>query len=109
MLLVDIDEPSVQALRAQHGGWPPSRALLAQVTASLLDGGARVVVITLVLADPREGDADLARVIAAHPGRVVLAASVLPTQSPTRSGGACPRRGGCVAQPWSGCCCRRRS
>ncbi len=101
VLLVDIDEPSVQALRAQHGGWPPSRALLARVTASLLDAGARAVVITLVLADPREGDAELARVIAAHPGRVVLAASVLPAQSPTRTGvKAGP--GGCAAQPWSG-------
>jgi signal transduction histidine kinase/HPt (histidine-containing phosphotransfer) domain-containing protein/ActR/RegA family two-component response regulator len=101
VLLVDIDEPSVQALRAQYGGWPPSRALLAQVTASLLDAGARAVVITLVLADPREGDAELARVIAAHPGRVVLAASVLPAQSPTRSE-VLPGPAGCTAQPWSG-------
>lgn len=101
VLLVDIDEPSVQGLREQHGGWPPSRTLLAQVTASLLDGGARAVVITLVLADPREGDAELARVIAAHPGRVVLAASVLPAQAPARST-ALPGPGGCVAQPWSG-------
>ncbi len=101
VLLVDIDEPSVQALRTQHGGWPPSRALLAQVTASLLGGGARVVVITLVLADPREGDTELARVIAAHPGRVVLAASVLPAQAPTRNA-VQPGPGGCVAQPWSG-------
>jgi signal transduction histidine kinase/HPt (histidine-containing phosphotransfer) domain-containing protein/ActR/RegA family two-component response regulator len=101
VLLVDIDEPSVQALRAQHGGWPPSRALLAQVTASLLDAGARAVVITLVLADPREGDAELARVIAAHPGRVVLAASVWPAQAPAGST-ALPAPGGCVAQPWSG-------
>jgi signal transduction histidine kinase/CheY-like chemotaxis protein len=101
VLLVDIDEPSVQALRAQHGGWPPSRALLAQVTASVLDAGARAVVITLVLADPREGDAALARVIAAHPGRVVLAASVLPSQSPTRTA-VLPGPAGCVAQPWSG-------
>ena len=102
VLLVDIDEPSVQGLRAQHGGWPPSRALLAQVTASLFDGGARMVLITLVLADPREGDADLARVIAAHPGRVVLAASVLPAQAPMRSAVVQPAPGGCVAQPWSG-------
>ncbi len=78
VLLVDIDEPSVQALRPHFGGWPPSRDLLARVTAHLLDGGARAVVFTLVLTDPREGDEALAAVIAAHPGRVVLAASVRP-------------------------------
>ena len=100
VLLVDIDEPSVQALRAQHGGWPPSRALLARVTSDLLAGGARAVVIDLVLADPREGDAALAAVIAAHPGRVVLAASVLPTQSPAPNERPLPAPRGCPVQPW---------
>ena len=102
VLLVDIDEPSVQALRPQFGGWPPSRELLAKVTASLLDAGARAVVIDLVLADPRDGDAALASVMAAHPGRVVLAASVLPAQSVGADEGAAHGPPGCPAQAWAG-------
>jgi len=102
VLLVDIDEPSVQALRPQFGGWPPSRDLLAKVTQHLLDAGARAVVIDLVLADPRDGDAALASVIAAHPGRVVLAASVLPAQSAAGGTVAKPGPAACPAQAWSG-------
>ena len=101
VLLVDIDEPSVQALRPQFGGWPPSRELLAKVTGHLLDAGARAVVIDLVLADPRDGDRALANVLAAYPGRVVLAASVLPAQSATE---AAAKEGpaGCPVQGWAG-------
>ncbi|MBX3620969.1 MAG: CHASE2 domain-containing protein [Rhizobacter sp.] len=105
VLLVDIDEPSVQALRAQHGGWPPSRSLLARVSGDVLDAGARAVVIDLVLADPREGDAALATVIAAHPGRVVLAASLLPSRTPNGPLPAAPPLPGppgCAVQPWAG-------
>ncbi|MEO8154940.1 MAG: CHASE2 domain-containing protein [Rhizobacter sp.] len=98
VLLIDIDEPSAQ----RFGGWPPRRDLLAQVSASLLDAGARAVVIDLVLADPREGDAALAGVIAAHPGRVVLAASVLPTQSLLPGAATLPGAAGCPAQAWAG-------
>jgi len=103
VLVVDIDETSVEALRPQFGGWPPDRALLALVTDYLLDIGARSVAIDLVLADPRPGDAALARTLAQHPGRVVLAASVVPTQRgevdalPPQ-----PGPGGCGAQAWPG-------
>jgi len=101
VLLVDIDEPSVRALRPQFGGWPPDRELLAKVTAYLLDSGARAVVIDLVLADPREGDAALVGVMAAHPGRVVLAASVLPAQADAAAA-PLPGPAGCPAQAWAG-------
>jgi signal transduction histidine kinase/DNA-binding response OmpR family regulator len=101
VLLVDIDEPSVRALRARHGGWPPSRDLLARVTTFAFESGARAVVIDIVLADPREGDGALAEVIAAHPGRVVLAASVLPSRQ-VGPGPAWVSLGGCPAHGWPG-------
>jgi signal transduction histidine kinase/AmiR/NasT family two-component response regulator/HPt (histidine-containing phosphotransfer) domain-containing protein len=101
VLVVDIDEPSVQALRPQFGGWPPNRDLLATVTAHLLRQGARAVAIDLVLADPREGDDSLVQVMAAHPGRVVLATSVLPAQSMDATAADTPAAPGCPAHPWA--------
>jgi len=103
VLVVDVDDASVEALRPQFGGWPPDRALLALVTDYLLDIGARSVAIDLVLADPREGDAALARTLAHHPGRVVLAVSVVPL--PHGDGESLPPQagpGGCGAQAWPG-------
>ncbi|SHN28041.1 ATP-binding protein [Rhizobacter sp. OV335] len=103
VLVVDIDEASVAALRPQFGGWPPDRALLALVTEYLLDIGARSVAIDLVLADPRDGDAALAATLARHPGRIVLAVSVAP--SPPGDGEWLPPQpgpGGCGAQAWPG-------
>jgi signal transduction histidine kinase/CheY-like chemotaxis protein/HPt (histidine-containing phosphotransfer) domain-containing protein len=103
VLVVDIDDASVEALRPQFGGWPPDRALLALVTDYLLDIGARSVAIDLVLADPRDGDTALAGTIARHPGRVVLAVSVVPL--PHGDGELQPPQagpGGCAAQAWPG-------
>jgi signal transduction histidine kinase/CheY-like chemotaxis protein len=103
VLVVDIDEASVAALRPQFGGWPPDRTLLALVTDYLLDIGARSVAIDLVLADPRDGDAALAATLARHPGRIVLAVSVVP-QPPGDSESLPPQPGpgGCGAQAWPG-------
>ena len=73
VLVVDYDAASSQALRPRFSAWPMDRALLALVTQYLLDAGARAVAIDIVLADPRDGDPALARVLAAAQGRVVLA------------------------------------
>ena len=73
VLVVDYDEASSRALRERFGGWPIDRALLALVTQYLLDAGARAVAVDIVLADPRDGDPALARVLADSQGRVVLA------------------------------------
>ena len=103
VLVVDIDEASVEALRPQFGGWPPDRTLLALVAEYLLDIGARSVAIDLVLADPRDGDAALAATLARHPGRIVLAVSVVPP--PPGDGESLsprPGPGGCGAQAWPG-------
>ena len=90
VLVVDYDEASVRALRARFGGWPIDRGLLALVTEYLLDAGARAVAVDLVLADPREGDPALARVLAAAHGRVVLAIGGLATPGRASLIGAAP-------------------
>ena len=73
VLVVDYDEASARSLRERFGAWPIDRALLALVTQYLLDAGARAVAVDIVLADPRDGDPALARVLADSQGRVVLA------------------------------------
>jgi len=104
VLVVDIDDVSIEALRPRFGGWPLRRDVLALATDYLLDAGARAVAIDMVLADPRDGDAALARTLSARPGRVVLAASA--TMSPLGSAPAgLPSEAqptGCEQQAWPG-------
>ena len=100
VLVVDYDEASAQSLRERFGGWPIDRALLALVTQYLLDAGARAVAVDIVLADPRDGDASLARVLADSQGRVVLAVGGLPTPGRSALTGPDPRlRAGATGIP----------
>lgn len=74
-LVIDLDASSIDQLRPAHGEWPYSRRLHAQLVQRLLDAGAEVVVLNLLLEAPREGDQALRELAERHPGRVVLAAA----------------------------------
>ncbi|MCB1230747.1 MAG: adenylate/guanylate cyclase domain-containing protein [Verrucomicrobiae bacterium] len=58
--------------------FPWSREVWATATERLLDAGARLVVIDLLLVAPGKGDATLQAVLEKHAGRVVLASSLSP-------------------------------
>jgi signal transduction histidine kinase/ActR/RegA family two-component response regulator len=78
VLVLDIDDASLAALRADFGSWPLPRDAYALVIEALRDAGARAIVIDLVLADPRDGDAALARSLARPGAPVLLAAAGVP-------------------------------
>ena len=75
-VVVDIDDASLRALRQPLGEWPYSREVYALMLDYLGQAGARLVVIDIVLAGPREGDARLAAALTGGPP-VVLAAAGL--------------------------------
>jgi signal transduction histidine kinase/ActR/RegA family two-component response regulator len=77
-VIVDIDDASLRALREPLGEWPYPRSVYALMLDYLRQAGAGLVVIDIVFAGAREGDADLARAL---PGKlpVVLAAAGLAT------------------------------
>jgi signal transduction histidine kinase len=68
--VIAIDEASLRAL----GPWPWPRTTLASLVNRAFDGGARGVVLDVLLTEPREGDAELARALARGPS---VAVSVL--------------------------------
>ena len=74
MLLIDLDDPSLQALAPFFGSWPYARDTYALLIDYLGEMGAQAVVLDLVLADPRAGDAALRQAIGRNTS-VVLAAS----------------------------------
>ncbi|MFM9916197.1 MAG: CHASE2 domain-containing protein [Rhizobacter sp.] len=74
LVIVDIDDASLQAMASQLGDWPFRRDAYALLLDFLRDTGARVIVFDIVFGGPREGDDALARSIAKR-GDVVLAAS----------------------------------
>ncbi|MES2717304.1 MAG: CHASE2 domain-containing protein [Pseudomonadota bacterium] len=77
VLVIDIDDAALAALRPQLGHWPYARDVYALVVDQLRDAGARAVVLDLLLTDPRPGDAALARALARPGAPVVLAAAGL--------------------------------
>ncbi|HEY0954846.1 MAG TPA: CHASE2 domain-containing protein, partial [Roseateles sp.] len=56
-VIVDIDDASLRALRQPLGEWPYSREVYALMLDYLRQAGARLVVMDIVFAGPREGDA----------------------------------------------------
>lgn len=74
VLVVDIDDASLAALKPLFGAWPFKRDVYALVIEQLRELGARAVAIDLLLADSGPGDAALARV-QARPGAPVLLAA----------------------------------
>lgn len=87
--LVDIDEQSLASL----GPWPWPRSRLAElVETSLVDGGARIAVLDMVLPEPRDPEGD-ARLAALAQGQKLVLAEVLdyvPREPPLRLGSLAP-------------------
>ena len=77
VLVVDIDDASLQSLRPVLGPWPFKRDAYALVVEQLRELGARVIAIDLLLGDAHPGDLALARAIARPGAPVVLAAAGL--------------------------------
>jgi signal transduction histidine kinase/ActR/RegA family two-component response regulator len=75
-VIVDIDDASLRALRQPLGEWPYSREVYALMLDYLGQVGARLVVIDIVFAGPREGDARLAAALRSGPPTVLAAAGL---------------------------------
>jgi signal transduction histidine kinase/HPt (histidine-containing phosphotransfer) domain-containing protein len=75
--VVEIDDTSLEALRPWLGTWPYKRDVYALVIEQLRASGAKAIVLDLLLADEREGDAALARTLQRPGAPVVLAAAGL--------------------------------
>lgn len=74
LVIVDIDDASLQAMAPQLGDWPFRRDTYALLLNFLRDAGARAVVFDIVFGGSRQGDDLLARAITQR-ADVVLAAS----------------------------------
>ncbi|RZJ09588.1 MAG: CHASE2 domain-containing protein [Rubrivivax sp.] len=79
-VIVDIDDVSMRTLREPLGDWPYSREVHALMLDYLRQAGARLIVIDIVLAGPREGDARLAQALAGSPPVVLAAAGLAASQ-----------------------------
>lgn len=79
-VIVDIDDASLRALREPLGEWPYSREVYALLLDYLRQAGARLVVIDIVFAGPREGDARLAQALLDGPPVVLAAAGLAPRE-----------------------------
>ncbi|WP_415840453.1 CHASE2 domain-containing protein, partial [Roseateles saccharophilus] len=79
-VIVDIDDASLRALREPLGEWPYSREVYALMLDYLRQAGARLVVIDIVFAGPREGDARFAEALAGNLPTVLAAAGLAPQQ-----------------------------
>jgi signal transduction histidine kinase/ActR/RegA family two-component response regulator len=79
-VIVDIDDGSLRALRQSLGEWPYPREVHALMLDYLDHVGARLVVMDVVLAGAREGDAQLAAALTRGPPTVLAAAGLAPSQ-----------------------------
>ena len=77
VLVVDIDDASLNELRPVLGAWPYKRDVYALLVEQLRDAGAKAIAIDLLLADAQDGDLALARAIGRPGAPVVLAAAGL--------------------------------
>ncbi|MEC5386008.1 EAL domain-containing protein [Uliginosibacterium sp. H3] len=73
-IVIDIDDASLRELQAYFGAWPYRRDTYAKLIDFLGEQGAHVIVMDLVFADAREGDAQL-RAALGRGRNVVLAAT----------------------------------
>ena len=81
VVVVDIDEESIEVLKPAHGAWPYSRDLYARLIHDLSARGAKTIAFDILLAEARPGDAEF---VAALNENVVLAAAAFP-RPPLRS------------------------
>jgi signal transduction histidine kinase/HPt (histidine-containing phosphotransfer) domain-containing protein/ActR/RegA family two-component response regulator len=77
VLVLDIDDGSLAALKDAFGPWPFKRDVYALAIEQLRELGARGVAVDLLLADAQPGDAALGRALARPGAPVVLAAAGL--------------------------------
>nr|WP_316643409.1 CHASE2 domain-containing protein [uncultured Roseateles sp.] len=77
LVVVDIDEASLQQLKPYLGAWPYRRDAYALVINYLREAGARLIALNIVFADEREGDAALRQALQAPGAPVLLAARSL--------------------------------
>lgn len=79
-VIVDIDDASLRALRQPLGEWPYPREVYALMLDYLRQVGAKLVVIDIVFAGQRDGDARFAQALGAGPPTVLAAAGLAPRQ-----------------------------
>lgn len=75
VLVVDVDEASMQRLEPQLGAWPYARSVYAKAHRFLVASGARAIAYDILFSEARDGDDAFA---AALDQRAVLAAAALP-------------------------------
>jgi signal transduction histidine kinase/CheY-like chemotaxis protein/HPt (histidine-containing phosphotransfer) domain-containing protein len=75
VVVIDVDEASMQRLQSRLGTWPYARDAYAMAHRFLAANGADAIAYDILFADPREGDDAFA---AALDRRSVLAAAALP-------------------------------
>ncbi len=75
VVVVDVDEASMQRLQPTLGAWPYARDVYGRTHAFLVRSGARAVAYDILFAEPRQGDDALAAALDRHG---VLAAAALP-------------------------------
>ena len=79
-VIVDIDDTSLRTMRGLLGEWPYSREVYALMLDYLRQAGARLVVMDIVFAGPREGDARFAAALSGEPPVVLAAAGLAQRQ-----------------------------
>ena len=106
LLVVDIDDASLRALRPRLGAWPYSLDTFALVIGYLRELGARTIAIDVVLGEHRDSEAALVRALGDR-GDVALAASALKRAAVLDPPADAPRRQlsleavpGRPAHPW---------
>jgi CHASE2 domain-containing sensor protein len=58
IVVVDIDERSLELVGKDHGRWPWSRSVIAEVIASIADQEPDVAIVNILFSDPNISDAD---------------------------------------------------
>ena len=75
-IVFDIDDRTLADLTPLTGSWPYGRDVWAHVVDYLRTEGARGIVLDVLFAEPRAGDAQLSAALDRAPGTVVAAATV---------------------------------
>ncbi|PWJ21386.1 CHASE2 domain-containing protein [Jannaschia seohaensis] len=88
--IVLIDETDLTAM----GGFPPPRAALAAAVDAISERGPAAIAMDLLLIDPRQGDAVLARALAQAPGMVASVALGQPDAAASAALAEAARRSG---------------
>ncbi|HRD98588.1 MAG TPA: CHASE2 domain-containing protein, partial [Rubrivivax sp.] len=71
VLVLDLDEPSIQQLRGSLGSWPYTRDAYVPLVNFLRRSGAEVVAFNMLFSDARSGDDEFAALLGPQ-SRVVL-------------------------------------